>query len=278
MGPRQSPMRTGTRRSAAILLVAVVASALMSLMGGAKAASCPACAPVAEPALRLLDMVNSERATAGLAPLAARSDIEAVAQPHTDSMASTGTLAHNDSYFTAANREHLKASHLGENVAVNSDLEDAHRRLMASEGHRANILSARFKFAGFSVVQDSEGRFWITQNFVEPRPVAAAAAPAPAPAAAPVRPAARPAAPAPVAAPVIPAVEAPTPEPSSVEAVATESGPAPESAEVSVALASKNDGQTQRQSLVLLGAVALMIAIGLAGTAIGVRHSLAEVE
>lgn len=57
---------------------------------------------------------------------------------------------------------------------MNGSVEDAHRRLMASRGHRSNILDARFDAVGISIVHDNNGALFITQDFVDtkasPRP------------------------------------------------------------------------------------------------------------
>lgn len=143
---------------------------------------------VPEAARRLLDLANAERRQAGLGPLAWRDDAAAIAVAHSQRMAAAGDLFHNDAYFTAATRTLLNASALGENVAYNGSVDDAHRRLMASPGHRANLLDRRFSAAGMGVVLAPDGRYFATQNFLQ----AAAAAPSPRPAAtraAPRRPA-----------------------------------------------------------------------------------------
>lgn len=149
-------------------------------------------------AARILSLVNNDRAAAGLGALAPRSPIESIAQGHSRDMAGRKTIWHNDAYFTESTRRSLNARGLGENVAMNSSVDDAHRRLMASPGHRANILKDSFDAVGISVVRDERGMFYVTQNFVDsatatappsaprasaaiPRPVKVAAPAAPAP-------------------------------------------------------------------------------------------------
>ncbi len=133
-------------------------------------------------ASRLLQLVNRDRAAAGLAPLEGRSGITSIAAGHSQAMARQRTIWHNNAYFTAGTREALRARALGENVALNGSVDDAHRRLMASPGHRANILNASFDAVGISVVHDERGVFYVTQNFVDslgaaPAVVKTAAAP-----------------------------------------------------------------------------------------------------
>ncbi|HUP69744.1 MAG TPA: CAP domain-containing protein [Acidimicrobiales bacterium] len=125
---------------------------------------------------RILAMVNNERASAGLGALSMRGDVVGIAHPHSTAMASKRTIWHNDAYFNDSTRAQLRSAARGENVAMNSSLEDAHRRLMASPGHRANIMNGGFTQAGFSVVQDEAGTLYVTQNFMTPESPKATAA------------------------------------------------------------------------------------------------------
>lgn len=147
----------------------------------APAPSAPRTAP--EAAQRLLELVNGERARAGLGRLTSRDDVVAIALAHSQRMVAAGTIFHNDSYFTESVRRLLNSQARGENVAQNSSVDDTHARLMNSPGHRANILDPRFTVAGFGVVQAADGRYFTTQNFLQP--AGAVATPAPRPAAAP---------------------------------------------------------------------------------------------
>ena len=147
----------------------------------------PAAAPVtstpkalvAAAADRIHRLVNQERAAAGLPALAASPRIASIAAGHSMAMATRGDIWHNDAYFGAANRRALGARALGENVAMNRSIDDAHRRLMASPGHRRNILDAGFDAVGIAVVQDESGTLFVTQNFADwPGEPSAAARPA----------------------------------------------------------------------------------------------------
>lgn len=146
---------------------------------------------VREAARRLLDLANEDRRRAGLGLLSPRGDLEAIALDHSQTMARAGDIFHSDHFFGAAVKRLVNASTRGENVAYNTNVDDTHTRLMASPGHRANLLNPRFTTVGFAVVQTPDGRFFTTQNFIQPAgavptpaPVAKAS-PAPKPAAAP---------------------------------------------------------------------------------------------
>lgn len=127
----------------------------------------------------LVGLVNGERAAAGLPALRVDAPLDHEGAAHSARMAEAGTIFHNDDLFTPATKDRLGAKTVGENVASNASLDDAHRRLMASDGHRANILSAAFDRIGVGVVQ--VGSTWyVTEVFVQSR-VAAAPKPAPSP-------------------------------------------------------------------------------------------------
>ncbi|MGH9281357.1 MAG: CAP domain-containing protein [Acidimicrobiales bacterium] len=124
--------------------------------------------PVPDAARRLLELANLERQRAGLAPLRTRDDVTAIALAHSHRMALAGDIFHNRSYFSRAARRQLKSVFRGENVAYNGSVEVAHARLMRSPGHRANLLNRRFSVVGIAVVQASDGRYFITEDFLQP--------------------------------------------------------------------------------------------------------------
>jgi uncharacterized protein YkwD len=127
---------------------------------------------------RLQALVNAERAQQGLAPLAVRADVTDIASRWSDTMAGAGTLSHDDAYFTKASHDRLDAVVLGENVARAGDIDQAHRALMASEHHRANILDARFTAVGFGATYVN-GTWWLTEDFLQARANRAVPASAP---------------------------------------------------------------------------------------------------
>jgi uncharacterized protein YkwD len=120
-------------------------------------------------AYQLLSLTNQERAKAGVAPLTMRDDIRQIAIGHSMDMANSGTLYHNDAYFSDSTRARLGAGVLGENVAYGPDIPSIHQGLMNSPGHRANILDARFVYVGMAAVLGRDGEYWVTQDFVQPR-------------------------------------------------------------------------------------------------------------
>lgn len=232
-------LRTGRLLAATAAAAVVVSLGLGAVAASADAgdSSTPGTMPQPTPdaqqatvdptaATLLLDLVNMTRAAHGLRPVAARDDVTVVAVDHSRRQAAAGTIFHSDDYFTAASRQRLGAKALGENVALNVDIRDAHERLLNSPGHRANILDARFDVLGVGVVRAADGRLYVTEAFLQAAPVVATATKPAAPVAAP-KPAPAPAAPA-TTAPAAPATTAaPAPAPATTAAVATTAAPAP---------------------------------------------------
>ncbi|HVM08042.1 MAG TPA: CAP domain-containing protein [Acidimicrobiales bacterium] len=209
------------------LIVGLVTA--FALAGTPAAPARAASEPDRDAAATLLLLINADRAAAGVAPLVPSIPATTIAEAWSQHMIDIGDLAHNDDWFSSESKRRLGAGAVGENVATNIDLADAHRRLMASPGHRANILDARFHHVGIGVVRGPTGAFWITEDFLQIKdvPAAATSTVTPQPAPPPPRPSAGktppppPAAPPPVAtaAAAPPAHPAPTapPQPQVVE-------------------------------------------------------------
>ena len=211
----------------------------------------PSPPPAHQPAAvtRLLTLLNQERQTRGLVRFTLRDDVSAQSRKHSEAMAARGTIWHNDAYFTAANKQRLGAVLLGENVARNPDIDDAHRRLMNSPGHKANVVDGRFSVIGLAVYRSSTGSLYVTESFLQP--VTAKVAAVDKPRSAPTPP------PAPtttVAADVPPAPE-PAPEPAPAPAVLG-AGPWPD---LAVAPVVADRSPSGRPPLVPLAVVAVML-------------------
>ncbi|MFC5772266.1 CAP domain-containing protein [Thauera sinica] len=132
----------------------------------------------------MLELINAERAKAGVQPLAFNGDLNESAETHSTWMIATDTFSHTGAGgSTAADR--MKAAGYsfsgswawGENIAwvstrapagLQDEIDLLHTNLMNSAGHRANLLSATFREVGvgFEVGQygSYEGAF-VTQNF-----------------------------------------------------------------------------------------------------------------
>ncbi|MBC3538590.1 CvpA family protein [Rufibacter sediminis] len=117
----------------------------------------------------MLQLVNAERAKQNLAPLAADTSLRRVARLHSEDMFRRGYFSHYTpegwSPFDRIRKARVPFRLAGENLALAPTLEIAHNGLMNSPGHRANILRDRFGRVGIGVLQGSDRRLMITQNF-----------------------------------------------------------------------------------------------------------------
>jgi uncharacterized protein YkwD/uncharacterized membrane protein required for colicin V production len=123
--------------------------------------------PAAEEAL--LALVNGERERAGLPALAPEGALVPIARAHAVEMFAQGYFAH-ESPATGSPFDRLDAAGVaylaaGENLAYAPAIEIAHRGLMASPGHRANILSPAFGRAGIGIVRSEYYGLMIVQVF-----------------------------------------------------------------------------------------------------------------
>ena len=133
-------------------------------------------APVTDVAVaeeRMRELVNRDRAAAGLAPLAADPALAAVARAHSQEMARTGVVGHvspttGDASDRAA-RAGIRTGLLLENIARAYGVAEAEAGLMNSPGHRANLLTPGVTHVGIGIELGAEvgGRreLFVTQMF-----------------------------------------------------------------------------------------------------------------
>jgi uncharacterized protein YkwD len=117
----------------------------------------------------MFDLVNQERAQHGLAALDWDPRLQEVARAHSEEMWRLAYFAHDSPVhgspgdrFTDAG---IRFRAAGENLALAPTVEIAHRGLMRSEGHRANILSPEFTRIGIGAVTTPSGSTMYTQDF-----------------------------------------------------------------------------------------------------------------
>lgn len=117
----------------------------------------------------ILRLVNAERAAAGLDPVEADPALAAIGRSHSEEMFRLGYFAHR-SPVTGEPGDRLDAAEIrylasGENLAYAPTVAVAHRGLMDSPGHRANILNPTFTRLGVGVVRAPNRGLMITQEF-----------------------------------------------------------------------------------------------------------------
>ncbi|RYD58575.1 MAG: hypothetical protein EOP56_03035 [Sphingobacteriales bacterium] len=117
----------------------------------------------------MLKLVNRERTVKGLRPLAADPEMAIVARKHSADMLARGYFAHvspeGKNPFGRMKDGNVKFESAGENLALAPTLLMAHRGLMNSPGHRANILNPAYGRVGIAVLSGGIHGLMITQNF-----------------------------------------------------------------------------------------------------------------
>jgi len=118
---------------------------------------------------RMLEMVNAERSQQGLKPLEADPELAEVARAHSRDMFVRGYFSHitpeGESPFDRMRQAHLRFLAAGENIAFARTLAAAHRDLMNSPGHRANMLRPQFGRLGVGVLDGGMRGLMITQDY-----------------------------------------------------------------------------------------------------------------
>jgi uncharacterized protein YkwD len=117
----------------------------------------------------MLEMVNQERRKEGLPPLQPDPEQTRVARAHSKDMFARGYFAHQNpdgkSPFDRMKEAGVQFSAAGENLALAQTLEIAHRNLMNSTGHRANILNPSFGRLGIGIMDGGFYGLMISQEF-----------------------------------------------------------------------------------------------------------------
>lgn len=119
--------------------------------------------------IKMLELVNEERAKEGLAPLKADPEMTRVARIHSRDMFVRGYFAHvnpdGKNPFDRMRAAGVQFSAAGENLALAQTLEIAHTNLMNSPGHRANIMNPAFGRLGIGVLDGGFYGLMISQEF-----------------------------------------------------------------------------------------------------------------
>lgn len=134
----------------------------------------------------LLELINAERAKAGVQPLAFDNDLSEAAEGHSRWMLATDTFSHTGSGGSTPTQRMKAAGYTlagswatGENIAwattrsptgYNDEILLLHNNLMNSSGHRANILNGNFREVGLGFeVGDYRGRSsgFVSENFAK---------------------------------------------------------------------------------------------------------------
>jgi hypothetical protein len=117
---------------------------------------------------QLVDLVNRERAFAGLASLAVDDRLMRAACKHTSLLTQHKVLSHQFEEEAILPirfaEENLRSSRQAENVAQEMDVPGAHAALMNSPEHRATILSSQYTAIGVGVMRLGN-KLYVTEDF-----------------------------------------------------------------------------------------------------------------
>ncbi len=157
------------RPLAVVVSLALVAAAVLAPASLAGAGGSPA---LTGKGAQMLNLVNAERQRYGVRPLVYDPVLASVAEAHARDMIGRGYFGHISPRGTTpaarAGRAGLRFSALGENLAGDTSVADAHRLLVASPPHRANLLNAAYTRMGVSVVEGGPYGLMIVELFFAP--------------------------------------------------------------------------------------------------------------
>jgi uncharacterized protein YkwD len=122
---------------------------------------------------RLLELINTDRVSAGLSPLALDAELGAIALAHSRDMNANGFVGHTSPTTGTAKarveRAGVRTTVVLENIGRGYSPDEVHRGLMDSPGHRGNVLSPDATHVGIGVVRESEddrAAYLVTEVFV----------------------------------------------------------------------------------------------------------------
>ncbi len=122
---------------------------------------------------QVVDLVNKERAAAGLPALKVNAKLAAVAEKKAEDLRDKGYFAHQSptygSPFDMMKQFGISYTAAGENIAKGQKTPaDVMNGWMNSSGHRANILNSNYTEIGVGYVTDSNGTTYWVQHFIRP--------------------------------------------------------------------------------------------------------------
>lgn len=113
--------------------------------------------------------VNEERAKAGVKPLQRDAELDRIARIKSQDLVDNNYFAHVSPTYGSVTQMLRSFGYVfrgaGENLAKSQSAQISHYRLMASDGHRSNILYPAYTHVGIGIVPYKSG-VMITQIFV----------------------------------------------------------------------------------------------------------------
>lgn len=121
---------------------------------------------------RVIDLVNFERTAVGVSELSEDSELDKIAQAHSEDMVVNNFFDHinlnGESPFDRMRRFGVTYMYAAENIAYGQNSpEEVVETWMNSEGHKQNILSNKYNHIGVGVAQNERGIIYWTQTFTD---------------------------------------------------------------------------------------------------------------
>jgi len=137
------------------------------------AATAPASANIGAYEQQVVDLVNKERAAAGLPALKVNTKLAGVAEKKAEDLRDKNYFAHQSptygSPFDMMKQFGISYTSAGENIAKGQKTPaDVMNGWMNSPGHKANILNSTYTEIGVGYVTDSNGTTYWVQHFIRP--------------------------------------------------------------------------------------------------------------
>lgn len=127
-------------------------------------------APLTAMEKQMVDLVNQERVSRGLAALQVDMRLVKVARMKSMDMIKNNYFGHTSpvygSPFDMMKAQGITYKTAGENLAGAPTVERAHTGLMNSEGHRANILKPAYTKIGIGIIKGGPYGLMLTQEFI----------------------------------------------------------------------------------------------------------------
>ncbi|HZK53518.1 MAG TPA: CAP domain-containing protein [Desulfosporosinus sp.] len=119
---------------------------------------------------QMLDLINQERAKAGVGLLKIDPQLQKMAQVKSDEMVAKSYFSHTSptygSPFEMMKTFGISYTSAGENIAGNSSVDNAHEALMNSPGHKENILKSSFNYIGIGITASPTYGKMFAQDFI----------------------------------------------------------------------------------------------------------------
>jgi uncharacterized YkwD family protein len=137
------------------------------------ATAAPASANIGDYEQQVVDLVNKERAAAGLSALKVNTKLAGMAEKKAEDLRDNNYFDHNSpvygSPFDMMRQYGISYTAAGENLAKGQRTPaDVMNGWMNSPGHRANILNSSYTEIGVGYVTDSNGTTYWVQEFIRP--------------------------------------------------------------------------------------------------------------